>query len=168
LPSRAFIALGSNIEPERYLPRAAAALLALGSHLGSSNVYQNPAIAGSPQPDYLNAALLFHTDLVPLAIRDRLREIEQELGRIRTADKYAPRTIDLDLCLLEDLVLESDGLVLPDPDILSRPHLAVTLSELDPGFIHPVAGETLREIAARLRPQAQLLLRTDVDLLPRR
>jgi 2-amino-4-hydroxy-6-hydroxymethyldihydropteridine diphosphokinase len=81
---------------------------------------------------------------------------------VRTEDKYAPRTIDLDLCLLGDTVLNTPELTLPDPDLLSRPHLAVTMAELAPGFIHPLTQEPLRAIADRLRSGAELVARPDV------
>ena len=160
----AFIALGSNIDPERNLPLAAARLSELGTPIAASTVYQNPAIADEPQPDYLNAAVLLETELGPLAMRDKLREIEADLGRIRTADKFAPRTIDLDLCILGDRVLDHELLSLPDPDILKRAHLAVTLAELRPDFLHPITRDSLEKIAHELRKDAELNPRSDVVL----
>ncbi len=160
----AFIALGSNIDPETNLPLASARLSELGKPIAVSTIYQNPAIADEPQQDYLNAAVLIETTLDPLAIRDKLREIEADLGRIRTADKFAPRTIDLDLCILGDRVLDHELLSLPDPDLLERAYLAVTLAELRPDFLHPLTGETLEEIANRLREGPALKPRSDVVL----
>lgn len=160
----AFIALGSNIDPETNLPLASTRLSELGKPIGASTVYQNPAIADEPQPDYLNAAILIETALDPLAIRDKLREIEADMGRIRTEDKFAPRTIDLDLCLLGDLVLDHELLSLPDPDLLKRAHLAVTIAELRPDYLHPLTGKTLEEIAAKVRKNTALKARRDVIL----
>ena len=162
MPERAFISLGSNIDPEKYLPLAVKRLEELGPLIGVSMVYQNPAIGPSPAPIFLNAAALVETDLTAGEIRDRLRRIEADLGRIRTADKYAPRVIDLDLCLLGSQVVETPELKLPDPDVLTRPHLAVTLAELAPDFPHPVTGEPLGAIAERLRPGADFRPRPDV------
>jgi 2-amino-4-hydroxy-6-hydroxymethyldihydropteridine diphosphokinase len=163
LPERAALGLGSNIEPEQNLVRATVALKDLGELRSSSNVYQNPAIGRAGQPDYLNAALLLETELPPLDLRQELRKIERRLGRVRTADRYAARTIDLDLCLYGDLILATPELTLPDPDILHRPHLALTLSELEPGFIYPGSGESLGTIAQRLNREANLKLREDVS-----
>ncbi|TET30483.1 MAG: 2-amino-4-hydroxy-6-hydroxymethyldihydropteridine diphosphokinase [Anaerolineales bacterium] len=164
LTELAFIALGSNIDPETNLPLAAARLSELGNPIAISTVYQNPAIANEPQADYLNAAVLLETALDPLTIRDKLREIEADLGRVRTADKFAPRTIDLDLCIFGDRVLDHELLSLPDPDILKRAHLAVTLAELRPDFLHPLTGETLEEIAVKVRKDTALKARHDVAL----
>ena len=162
----AFISLGSNIDPERFLPLAAEQLHSLGRVLGASSVYQNPAIGPTRQSDFLNAVILIETSLWPEEIRQRLRTIEAALGRVRTNDRYAPRTIDLDLILLGDRVLEGDGPALPDPDLLSRAHLAVPAAELKPDFAHPITGEALRALADRLRPSAPLTPRPDVRLLP--
>ena len=164
LTELAFITLGSNIEAETNLPLAVDRLSELGSCIAISTVYQNPAIADGPQPDYLNAAVLIETTLDPLMIREKLREIEADLGRIRTEDKYAPRTIDLDLCLLGDRVVDHELLTLPDPDLLKRAYLAVTLAELQPDFLHPTTGESLEEIAIKIRKGAALKPRSDVVL----
>jgi len=164
LTELAFIALGSNIDPETNLPLASSRLSALGKPIAASTVYQNPAIADEPQPDYLNAAVLIETTLDPLTIRVKLREIEVDLGRIRTEDKFAPRTIDLDLCILGNRVLDHELLSLPDPDLLKRPYLAVTLAELRPDFLHPISGDSLEEIATRVRKNTVLKARLDVDL----
>ena len=162
MPEHAFIALGSNIEPEFHLPLAIQELEILGQVLAVSDVYQNPALGPTPQADFLNAAALVESALTPLEIRAVLRGIEADMGRVRSEDKFAPRKIDLDLCLLGNATLDGPELTLPDPDLLSRAHLAVTLSELAPDFPHPITKEPLREIAARLRCGAHLVARSDV------
>lgn len=164
MPEQAFLALGSNIEPEKNLPLAIARIDVIGHQLAVSNVYQNPAIGPQPRPDFLNAAVLVESELSPLEIRGQLRDIEAELGRVRSDDKYAPRTIDLDLCLLGSTILNTPELVLPDPDLLTRAFLAVTMAELAPGFPHPITKEPLADIASRLRPGANLTPRPDVHI----
>jgi 2-amino-4-hydroxy-6-hydroxymethyldihydropteridine diphosphokinase len=164
LPKLALISIGSNIDPENHLPLAAQKLKEIGSIIGFSTVYQNPAIGSTPQPDFLNAVAMIETDLTADAIRNTLRRIEVDLGRLRTEDKYAPRTIDLDLCLLGDHVLETSEFKLPDPDILSLAHLTVPMAELVPDYLHPVTGEALQAIADRLRPEAKLTSRLDIKM----
>jgi len=164
-PELAFISIGSNIDPENYLPRAIQSLHALGRILKTSKVYQNAALDRPEQPDFLNAAVLIETYLQPLDLRQRLREIEAGLDRVRTDDKYAPRTLDLDLCLLGTKVILTSDLTLPDPDIEHRAHLAIPLSELDPDTIHPVTCSTLAEIAGKLQPHSDLTYREDLTLL---
>jgi 2-amino-4-hydroxy-6-hydroxymethyldihydropteridine diphosphokinase len=163
LPKRAFISLGSNIEPEENLPKVVEKLKRLGKIVSVSGVYQNPALGRPEQGDYLNAAVHLLTELQALELRAQLRDIEAELGRVRTEDRYAARTMDLDLCLFEELIIQSPDFSLPDPDIQDRPHLAVPLADLDPGYIHPITGETLDAIANRLRPGAKLTAREDIE-----
>jgi 2-amino-4-hydroxy-6-hydroxymethyldihydropteridine diphosphokinase len=168
LPELAFISIGSNIEPEKHLPLAVALLPRIGELVAVSTVYQNPAVGPTPQADFLNAAALVRTELPAESIHRRLRAIEAELGRQRTEDKYAPRTIDLDLSLLGDQVMETTELTLPDPELLARPHLAIPLAELAPDYMHPVTLERLHAIADRLRPNAKLKPRPDVGLTTER
>ena len=135
----------------------------LGRLRGISGVYQNPAIGGRPQPDYLNAAVLLEVDRPPEALRAELRRIEAELGRVRTSDKYAPRTIDLDLSLFGDQIYRAPGSQIPDPEITRLAHLAIPLADLAPEYRHPELGESLAEIAGRLRAGSKLVLRADLS-----
>ncbi len=160
-PEWAFISIGSNIAPEKHLPLAIIKLHHLGNILGTSNVYQNPPLGRPEQADFLNAAVLLETALTPLEIRSQLRKIEAELGRVRTEDKFAARTMDLDLCLLGDWVIDTPEITVPDPDLLTRAHLAIPIAELAPNFHHPLTGETLQRIADRLQHSSQLTLRVD-------
>ncbi len=148
---RVLITLGSNLEREHNLPAAVARLrhhprLALRA---LSPVYESAPVGGAPNhPHYFNAAALVETDLTPSALRDTLRAIERDLGRVRTADKHAPRTIDLDIALYGDQILTVEDKHIPDPDISVFPHLALPLADIAPGWRHPQTGLTLREIAA--------------------
>lgn len=149
--ARAFIGVGSNIEPEQNV-RAAILRLAQDTRLvGLSMVYRTEALSRPEQPPYLNCVAEIETDALPLEVkRAILRPIESSLGRRRTADKYAARTIDLDLIVYDDLVLDEPGLQLPDRDILVRPFLAIPLFELAPELVLPGLGLPIRDIAARL------------------
>jgi 2-amino-4-hydroxy-6-hydroxymethyldihydropteridine diphosphokinase len=147
------VSLGSNIEPELNLPRAIALLAERLVVRALSAVYVSPPAGGAVGPPFHNAAVWLVTDLPPAALkREVLRPVEARLGRVRGADKNAPRTIDLDLALYGGRVIDdpAHGLVLPDPGILVWPHVALPLADLAPDFAHPVAGRTLGEIAAGL------------------
>ena len=116
--SQAFLALGSNIEPARNIERALARLKEQTRLLAFSTVWRSAPQERPEQDDYYNCVALIETALPPDELKNRvLRGIETELGRLRTEDRYAPRTVDLDLILYDDLVLQTDDLVLPDPDI---------------------------------------------------
>lgn len=153
-----FITLGSNLSPERNLPWAAGLLDDQAGVKAASSVYRSTPLGpdGEPldQPAYLNAAVLVEVreDVPPDVFRYRvLRAIEASMGRERGADRYAARPIDLDIALYGSLILDDaeTGLVLPDPEIYTRAHVALPLADLAPEFPHPVTGERLGEIAAR-------------------
>ncbi len=162
---RVFITLGSNIEAERNLDYA---VRLLGDEadlevMRVSRVYRSKPINAKgeinpEQDDFLNAAVLVETDLAILDLKQRiLRRIEQRLERVRTQDKFAPRTIDLDIALYGNDVLglvieeidDEGDMIHPDLDTLNFAHVALPLSDLDPNFVHPLTGETLGQIAHR-------------------
>ena len=163
---RAFIALGSNIEPERNLPLAVERLSSLGRIDAVSSVYESPPADGSSQPDYLNAAVLLSTRWsVQRLCREALPAIETDLGRVRDpADRYAPRTIDLDLVLYDEVILAVDHRRIPDPDIPERAFLAIPLAELCRDYVVPAAACTLEQLAAPHRAAGLLTPRPDVVL----
>ena len=153
---QALISLGSNIDREANLP---AAFERLGSHpamilVAASDTFETPAIGDdgsrSGQEAFHNAAALIETALSAVDLRSVLRAIEEELGRVRTADKFAARPIDLDIALYSDVVLDLEGSHIPDPDILRYPHVVVPLANVAPDWVHPTTGDTLRQIAYRL------------------
>jgi 2-amino-4-hydroxy-6-hydroxymethyldihydropteridine diphosphokinase len=163
----AYLLLGSNIEPEHNLRAAVRLLAGSGTIRRVSRVWQSPPADASDQPDYLNAAVLLRTTLRPEELRTRvIAQIESRLGRRRNpADRYAPRTIDVDIALFNREVLVCDGRRIPDPDILARPFVAAPLAELAPDYVHPENGRTLADIAAGLDCTA-LTERDDVSLIP--
>ena len=142
--TRVFIALGSNIQPEANLPEAVRRLAAHCRVLAVSPVYETAPVGKLDQPNFLNAAVLIESDLSAEALKTQvLQAIERDLGRVRTADKNAPRTIDLDIALYGDAVLDLGSRHIPDPDILRYPHIAVPLAALAPDLRHPETGQPL-------------------------
>ncbi|MBN1134961.1 MAG: 2-amino-4-hydroxy-6-hydroxymethyldihydropteridine diphosphokinase, partial [Anaerolineae bacterium] len=164
--NRVLIALGSNIDAEHNL-REAVRSLALCCRLKAvSPVYETVPVGNTKQPNFLNAAALIETDLTAAELKARvLQVIEQEMGRVRTEDKNAPRTIDLDIALFGDRVLDVGPRHIPDPDLLKYPHIAVPLADLAPTMRHPEDSRTLQEIAQDL-PDSGLIYRPDVELWP--
>ena len=167
----ALIALGSNVNREYNTARALRQLQrdARWRVRAISPIYRTPAVGGSgPQPDYFNAAVMVETDLPPEALHRALREIEARLGRVRTEDKFAPRTIDLDIVLIQGRQLVLNGAPIPDPDIFIHPHLAFPLADIAPDWIVPGASLTLEQIADALRPSAKEIQRmSEADTLAR-
>lgn len=149
--ARAFIAIGSNIDPAKNVSAAIRSLAGQTQLVGISMVYRTDALDRPQQPPYFNCVVEIKTEAPPVEVKYAiLRRIENELGRKRTQDKYAPRTIDLDLIVYGDLTMDEEDIRLPDPDILERPFLATPLFELAPDLV--LAGCSLRigDIAAKL------------------
>ena len=149
----AIIGLGSNVEPERHLGEAVRALRAAAALdvLAVSSAWATPAVGPAGQPPFLNAAVLVATTLpAPVLRSEVLRPIESALGRVRTEDRYAPRTIDLDLVTYGTGRLHIDGREIPDPDLAFQAFLAVPAAEVAPGWLHPVTGVPLARLAADL------------------
>jgi 2-amino-4-hydroxy-6-hydroxymethyldihydropteridine diphosphokinase len=144
-----FIGVGSNIDPEKNI-RKALSLLDREIRIVAISTFYRTEPAGPPgQPLFFNGVLKAETDLPPEELKNSvLRRIEALTGRRRSNDRYAPRTIDLDILLYGNLVLFDEGLVIPDPDIADRSFLAVPVSELAPDLVLPGSGVCLREIAA--------------------
>jgi len=153
----AFIAVGSNIAPERNVEAALELLMQHVRVVASSTFYRTAPLDRSEQASFLNGVWRVATLMTPRALKfDVLRQIEAELGRVRMADKYAPRTIDLDLVLYGDAVVDESDLRLPDPDIRTRPFIAAPLLELAPDLRLPDTGEALAVLpCARVAPDME-------------
>jgi 2-amino-4-hydroxy-6-hydroxymethyldihydropteridine diphosphokinase len=171
--NRAYLSLGSNIEPEQNLPAAVRELAAFGRILAVSNVWESAPFADGPDrldrpadKNFLNAALILETPLSPAELYEQaISSVERRLGRVRNPlDKNAPRTIDVDLSLYNDDVLEFAGHRAPDPEILIRPFVAIPLAEVAPDYVHPVERRSLADIAAAWSNNSGLLPRPDVTL----
>jgi 2-amino-4-hydroxy-6-hydroxymethyldihydropteridine diphosphokinase len=142
----AFIAVGSNIDPEQNIPRALKFLAEMVTIEALSTFYRTEPIGRPEQPPFLNGVVRGRTGLAPRILKfDVLRRIEERLGRARTSDPYAARTIDLDLVLYDAAIMDEPGLRIPDPDIRERPFLAGSLIELNPGLVLPDTGTPLAE-----------------------
>lgn len=152
------IAFGANINPLDNLVRGLSLLHEeIGIHRVST-VWRTCALSDPDQtsddgenPDYLNGVVqLSHRpgDWHPLQLRRCLRGIEHRCGRTRDSRRYAARTLDLDIAMMGSMVFAADGLILPDPDVLSRPFIALPCAELVPDLVHPHTNQTLAMLAS--------------------
>jgi 2-amino-4-hydroxy-6-hydroxymethyldihydropteridine diphosphokinase len=151
-PVRVAIALGSNLGDRRgHLTWAIDRLgRVLTSLRASALIETDPFDVPSPQPPYLNAAVVGETTLEPEALLETLLALERSRGRQRLADR-APRTLDLDLILYGDLVLEAPGLVVPHPRFRERGFVLQPLAEIAADWIDPKTGKSVRELFNQLQ-----------------
>jgi 2-amino-4-hydroxy-6-hydroxymethyldihydropteridine diphosphokinase len=156
----AAIALGSNLSSHlgSSVQMMESAIRHLAHHsdlalVGVSQWYQTVAI-GPPQPDYINGCALVqvsHDSSVrtPQALLDLLLEVEQKFGRTR-AQRWGPRTLDLDLLLYDSVVVKTATLTLPHPRMTERAFVLVPLAEILPDWVDPQTGLTIRELCDRV------------------
>ena len=158
----AYIGLGSNLEsPGKQLQAAFAALDSLEHTrlLARSSLYRSAPVGFADQPDYANAVAKIQTDMPPQQLLQALLHTEQQQGRVRTF-RNAPRTLDLDLLLYDDLQLQETGLTIPHPQMHLRAFVLQPLLELAPDLLIPGIG---RADAAYAGCRDQLLQLDYVD-----
>ena len=154
----AAIALGSNLGDRR--DHLVKALERLDAHPALSLVAHSSHFETAPmyvldQPSFVNACALYETELDAHALLELLLEVERELGRVREIDK-GPRTIDLDLILLGDLVVDDPpALVLPHPAMHERRFVLEPLAQIGPRLRHPILEKTVAELLDALAQEPQ-------------
>ena len=159
--------MGSNIEPRIHIARAAALLLESFPQARFSRVFETEPVGAPKAPWFLNAAAAIATDLDPADLKfEVLRPLEARLGRQRSSNRNAPRTIDLDIAMQGSLVVKdtTTGLEIPDPQILTTAHIALPLADLAPEMVHPITGQSLRQIAASLADGPKVWPLAGIDL----
>jgi 2-amino-4-hydroxy-6-hydroxymethyldihydropteridine diphosphokinase len=144
----AYLGLGSNLGDRAERLRAARATIAAipGCSVKAASSLYSSAAWGSdtPQPDYLNAVIAVATSLAPLSLLQETGRIEQSLGRIRSSVRNASRTVDIDLLLCGDAIMDTAKLVLPHPRMHLRAFVLLPLLEIAPDIVVPGRGSASR------------------------
>jgi 2-amino-4-hydroxy-6-hydroxymethyldihydropteridine diphosphokinase len=138
----AFVGIGSNLGDRETHLRAAIDLLAAEEGIelvAVSQLRETEPVGPVKQGPFLNGAVQLTTDLPPRQLLERLLAVEQRLGRVR-AERFGPRTIDLDLLVYGEEVVEEPGLTLPHPRLHERRFALEPLAELAPGLVVPGRG----------------------------
>lgn len=156
---RAVLSLGSNQGDRMAILQGAVDALAATPDIAVvavSGVFETEPVGGPQQPDFLNAVVVADTSLSPQALLERAQAVEQQFGRARV-ERWGPRTLDVDIVSMGDLVLDEPGLVLPHPRAVERAFVLVPWAEADPAAALPGAG-----------PVADLVVAMDVRGVRRR
>ena len=145
---KAYLSLGSNVEPERNLASAVHALRRRFGDLHLSPVYRTAAV-GFEGPDFLNAAAIIESDLDVFALNGWLHALEDAHGRDRSGPRFGDRPLDIDIVFYDAQVLDGPGnLRLPRPE-LRHAFVLRPLADIAPGFVDPRSGQSLAALWAR-------------------
>lgn len=145
------ISLGSNLGDSLTTLEEALETLnrVLGIHVKTHSSWYQTAPVGPPQADYLNGCAILEVQLSPEVLLKTLLEVEQQFGRVRQ-EHWGPRTLDLDLLLFEDLILETPQLKIPHPYMSQRAFVLVPLAEIAPDWIEPISGEPIGQLVKKV------------------
>ncbi|HEY9849332.1 MAG TPA: 2-amino-4-hydroxy-6-hydroxymethyldihydropteridine diphosphokinase [Leptolyngbyaceae cyanobacterium] len=151
LSGKSAIALGSNLGDSQNILQSAVQLLdqTPGIELLARSSWYRTKAVGPPQPDYLNGCVLLQVLMSPQQLLATLLETEAKFGRVRQ-ERWGPRTLDLDLLLFDDVVLESSHLQIPHPRMRERAFVLVPLAEIAPNWLEPVSGKSIAQLVRQV------------------
>jgi 2-amino-4-hydroxy-6-hydroxymethyldihydropteridine diphosphokinase len=148
----AYLSLGSNLgDREQNLHKAIRRASALGRVVAVSSVHETEPVEFTDQPWFLNCVVALETVVDPGDLMDELLRIEQEMGRERV-QKKGPRSIDIDILLFGNVVVNTPELTIPHPSMANRRFVLAPLAEIAPELRHPTLRKGIRELLAELPP----------------
>ena len=139
-----YLGLGSNIDAEKNLRTAVAALREQFGEVHVSDIYRSAPL-GFEGDDFLNLVVGLTTDVQPAELIECFENLHEQAGRVRGPNKFSARPLDIDLLLYDSLIDPEPPLRLPRPDVLEHGFVLRPLAEIAPGLVHPVTGRTLGE-----------------------
>ena len=150
-----FLGMGSNLgDRKEYLEKAQHLIEdEIGWISSRSHVYETEPWGFQSENTFLNMVIQAHTELSPQSLLKKIQMVEDKLGRIRNNVQYASRTIDIDILLFSNKIIEKPDLTTPHPLIADRRFVLVPLCEIVPKMIHPVLGKTFEDLLAACRDE---------------
>jgi 2-amino-4-hydroxy-6-hydroxymethyldihydropteridine diphosphokinase len=158
-----FVSIGSNIDKARHVRAAVAELRRHFGDVTVSSVYESEPV-GMAGENFYNLVASFVTDQPPRAVAAALREIESRHQRERGGARFVSRTMDLDMILYGDTVLQEDGLVIPRAEITTCAYALWPLAEIAGGIRHPVSGERFSDLWSRFDTSSQPIWPVNIAL----
>ena len=156
---RIFVGVGSNLgERERFIDKAIDALKKLpGTKLvWTSSVYESEPWGNSNQGKFLNAVAEIESEFLPANLLKEVKSIEEKIGK-RSADRWGPREIDIDILLYDGMVAETEEICVPHRELENRKFVLIPFKEIAPDVVHPVNGMTIEELAASCKDTARVV-----------
>ena len=145
-----YLGLGTNLGDRAANLQAAVAGLAKNLQVTAvSPIYETPPWGITDQPDFLNMCLTAETDLPPHELLALLKKLEKEIGRV-SGERWGPRLIDIDLLFYTHQIIETEKLTIPHPEMPERAFVLRPLADIAANFVHPVIGETIAALAAKV------------------
>jgi 2-amino-4-hydroxy-6-hydroxymethyldihydropteridine diphosphokinase len=162
--STAYLSAGSNLgDRAAHLKSAIGGLSSAGIDvMRVSPVYETEPVGHVLQPWFLNIAVCVQTRLAPEALLRRLLDVEVSRGRVRDVPG-GPRTLDLDLLLFDDLILDTPALRIPHPRMAQRRFVLVPLAEIAPALVHPQLGMTVLQLRDSCRDDSRVSLHSILE-----
>lgn len=157
-----YLSLGSNIDRNKHLSAGLDALVEAFGDLKMSQVYESEAV-GFDGDNFYNLVAAIETELSVGELALKLRDIEDENGRLRSGPKFSARTLDIDILTYDDLTGEVDGVKLPRGEILKNAFVLLPMSELAPDTLHPVTGKTYLQLWDEYDQSSQKLWPVEFD-----
>lgn len=154
--AQVYVSIGTNIEREKHVRAALDALASSYGQLHCSSVYETASV-GFEGDNFYNLVVGFETRQTPVEVTERLRAIENDNGRVRGGPRFSSRTLDIDLLLYDDQVIEEGRLQIPRDEITKNAFVLQPLAEIAGQLRHPLIGQTYAQLWADFPKQAQAI-----------